>query len=76
MVAVAIATCLVIGCSKSEYREKTHVTHVKIEKTVDYQVPPITISPEDQQEMEDFQEANINDAPPINLDVYYIKCTI
>lgn len=69
-------TSLICGCQK-EYRDKKQVTHVKIEKIVEYDFPPVNISALEQKEMDEFQEdANIEGIPLINMNIYYMKCTL
>ena len=70
-----VLTSLVCGCHK-EYREKQQVTHIKIEKIVDYDFPPVNISASDQKEMDEFQESELEELPPVNMNIYYMKCTL
>jgi hypothetical protein len=76
LISCWVATLLIAtGCNK-EYREKKQVTHIKIEKIVDYDFPPVNISASDQKEMEEFQEAELEELPPVNMNIYYLKCTL
>ena len=72
---VLVLTSLICGCHK-EYREKKQVTHIKIEKIVDYDFPPVNISASDQREMDEFQESELEELPPVNMNIYYMKCTL
>lgn len=66
-----LVTFLLTGCQR-EYREQKHITHVTVEKKIDYQMLPTNLTNEDIQEMNEFQEADLDD--PISI--CFVKCTM
>lgn len=69
-----IACLLTSGCQK-EYHEQKHVTHIKVEKVVDWQIPPTNLDPEELKEMDEFEESKL-DNDPIDMEILYTRLTI
>ena len=70
-----IVSSAITSCQK-KYHEQKHVTHVTVKKSIDYQLPPITLTPEDIKEMNEFEDAEIDDVNQVNMDICFIKCAI
>ena len=68
-----LATLLITTSCNKQYREQKHTTHITVKKIVDYQIPPVNLSPDDVREMEEFQEADLDELNPVNMEICYAK---